>query len=68
MCGNADAASTIVYGSLEQVAREARQCIRDAAAGGGYFLTTSNYIYRGIPPVNSIALSKTGKKYGRYSY
>jgi len=68
LCGNVDAASTMVYGSPEQVAEEARRCIRDAAAGGGYFLTTSNCIYRGIPPVNSIALSKTGKKYGRYSY
>jgi len=68
LCGNVDAASTMVYGSPEQVAEEARRCIRDAAAGGGYFLTTSNCIYRGIPPVNSITLSKTGKKYGRYPY
>jgi uroporphyrinogen decarboxylase len=66
LCGNVDAASTMVYGSPEQVAEEARRCIRDAAAGGGYFLTTSNCIYRGIPPINSITLSQVGKKYGRY--
>jgi len=66
LCGNVDAASTMVYGSPKQVAEEARRCIRDAAAGGGYFLTTSNCIYRGIPPINSLTLSKVGKKYGRY--
>jgi len=67
LCGNVDAASTMVYGSPEDVAREARQCIRDGAAGGGYFLTTSNCIYYGVPPINSITLSEIGKKYGRYS-
>ena len=44
LCGNVDAASTMVYGSPKQVAEEARRCIRDAAAGGGYFLTTNNCI------------------------
>mgnify|MGYP000294710635 CR=1 FL=1 len=68
LCGNVDASSTMVYKGPKEVAEEAKQCIRDAAHGGGYFLTTSNCIYRGIPPVNSVTLSKTGKKYGRYSY
>jgi len=67
LCGNVDAASTMVYGSPKQVAEEARRCIRDAAAGGGYFLTTSNCIYKGIPPINSITLSEVGRKYGRYN-
>jgi len=66
LCGNVDAASTMVYGSPGQVAEEARRCIRDGAPGGGFFLTTSNCIYRGIPPINSLTLSKIGKKYGRY--
>ncbi len=67
LCGNVDAATTMAYGTPEQVAEEARQCIRDAAPGGGYFLTTSNCIYKGIPPVNAVTLSKTGQKYGRYA-
>ena len=66
LCGNVDAATTMAYGTPEQVAEEAKQCIRDAAPGGGYFLTTSNCIYKGIPPVNAVTLSKTGEKYGRY--
>lgn len=66
LCGNVDAATTMAYGTPEQVAQEAKQCIRDAAPGGGYFLTTSNCIYKGIPPVNTITLSETGRKYGIY--
>jgi uroporphyrinogen decarboxylase len=66
LCGNVDAATTMVSGNPEQVAKEARQCIRDAAAGGGYFLTTSNCIYKAIPLENTLALAESGKKYGRY--
>jgi uroporphyrinogen decarboxylase len=66
ICGNVDAATTMAYGTPEQVMEEARQCIRDAAPGGGYFLTTSNCIYRGVPPINAITLSEVGKKHGRY--
>ena len=66
LCGNVDAATTMAYGSPEQVAEEASQCLRDAASGGGYFLTTSNYIYKGIPPINAMTVAKVGRKYGRY--
>lgn len=66
LCGNVDAATTMAYGSPDQVANEARKCIRDGAPSGGYFLTTSNCIYKGIPPANAIALARVGEKYGRY--
>ncbi|MEM2849804.1 MAG: uroporphyrinogen decarboxylase family protein [Candidatus Bathyarchaeia archaeon] len=66
LCGNVDAADTLFLGSPEDVANEARSCIRDAAYGGGYFLTSSNCIYRGVPINNTLALIKTGLKYGRY--
>jgi uroporphyrinogen decarboxylase len=68
ICGNVDAATTMAYGTPEQVLEEAKQCIRDAALGGGYFLTTSNCIYKGVPPTNAVILSKTGQKYGRYPF
>ena len=68
VCGNVDAATTMAYGTPEQVAKEARQCIRDAAYGGGFFLTTSNCIYKGVPPINAVTLSETGQKYGRYPF
>ncbi|MBS7614267.1 hypothetical protein KEJ18_00785 [Candidatus Bathyarchaeota archaeon] len=66
VCGNVDAATTMAYGTPLQVVEEAKQCIRDAAPGGGFFLTTSNCIYKGVPPTNAIILSETGQKYGRY--
>jgi len=68
VCGNVDAATTMAYGTPEQVVKEARQCIRDAAYGGGFFLTTSNCIYKGVPPINAVTLSETGQKYGRYPF
>ena len=66
LCGNVDAASTLFLGLPEDVANEAKNCIRDAAYGGGYFLTSSNCIYRGVPIENTLMLVKTGLKYGRY--
>ena len=66
LCGNVDAATTMAYGTPEEVAKEARQCIRDAASGGGYFLTTSNCIYKGVPPINALTLARVGRKYGTY--
>jgi uroporphyrinogen decarboxylase len=66
LCGNVDAATTMAYGTPKQVAEEAKQCMRDAASGGGFFLTTSNCIYKGVPPINAVTLSETGQKYGRY--
>ncbi len=66
LCGNVDAAGTLFLGSPEDVANEAKNCIRDAAYGGGYFLTSSNCIYRGVPIENTLALVKTGLKYGCY--
>ncbi len=68
VCGNVDAATTMAYGTPEQVAKEAKQCIRDAAHGGGFFLTTSNCIYKGVPPINAVTLSETGQKYGKYPF
>jgi len=66
LCGNVDAAYTMAYGTPHQVEEEAKKCIRNAAEGGGYILTTSNCIYKGIPPINALTLVKACKKYGRY--
>lgn len=66
LCGNVDAAGTLYMGSPREVASEARNCVEEAAYGGGFFLTSSNCIYRGIPLENTLALVKTGLKYGRY--
>lgn len=67
LCGNVDAATVLAYGSPEDVIREARCCIEEGARGGGYFLTSSNCIYRGVPPANALALSNTGIRYGKYA-
>jgi len=66
LCGNVDAATLLAYGSSEDVIREARRCVDEGAPGGGYFLTSSNCIYRAVPVANALALAKTGREYGRY--
>jgi len=66
LCGNVDAASLLSYGSSDEVARAARDCIDEGAPGGGYFLTSSNCIYRAVPVANALALAKTGREHGRY--
>jgi uroporphyrinogen decarboxylase len=66
LCGNVDAASLLAYGSADEVARAARNCIQEGAPGGGYFLTSSNCIYRAVPVANALALARVGREYGRY--
>jgi uroporphyrinogen decarboxylase len=68
LCGNVDAAALLAYGSEGDVIREARRCIDEGAPGGGYFLTSSNCIYRAVPVANALALAKTGREYGRYRH
>ncbi|MGQ9515067.1 MAG: uroporphyrinogen decarboxylase family protein [Thermoproteota archaeon] len=67
LCGNVDAATVLAYGSPADVVREARSCIREGAHGEGYFLTSSNCIYRGVPLANALALCDTGIRYGKYT-
>jgi len=66
LCGNVDAAALLAYGSPEEVSREARRCVDEGAPGGGYFLTSSNCIYRAVPVANALALAQTGREYGGY--
>lgn len=56
----------MAYGTADEVVREARRCVDEGAPGGGYFLTSSNCIYRAVPISNVLALAKTGREYGRY--
>jgi len=47
LLGNVDCARTLVFGSPEEIEAEVRECIRVAAPGGGYVLSSSNCIHRG---------------------
>lgn len=66
LIGNVDCARTLVYGSKEDIYKEVEKCIKDAAEGGGYILSSSNSIHWNVPSRNLIYMVEAGRKYGKY--
>jgi uroporphyrinogen decarboxylase len=56
----------MVTGTPEDVEREALECLRIAAPGGGYILATDHSLHDDIPTDNIRAYIEAAKKYGRY--
>ena len=67
LCGNVDCGITLVYGPKQRIINEVKQCIKDAAEGGGYMLSSSNSIHFGVPPTNYEIMVNAGRKYGIYT-
>jgi len=53
-------------GTLEDVERDVRRCIRIFAPGGGYILTPANHLQNDVPPENVVHLYESCRKHGRY--
>jgi uroporphyrinogen-III decarboxylase len=66
LIGNVDCARTLVSGTKEEIENEVRDCIRKAAKGAGYILTSSNSIHYNIPAKNFLFMVEAARKYGRY--
>ncbi|NVM04507.1 MAG: hypothetical protein HWN67_19445 [Candidatus Helarchaeota archaeon] len=66
ICGNVDCGITLMYGPKQRIINEVKQCIKDAAEGGGYMLSSSNSIHYGIPIKNFQIMLDAGRKYGVY--
>lgn len=64
--GNVDCANTLVFGTPEETIEETKNCIRIAAPGGGYILSSSNSIHSSVKPENYLAMLDAVKKYGTY--
>ncbi len=64
--GNINNKTTMVNGTPEDVEREALECLKIAAPGGGYILATDHSIHDDIPNENVHAYIETVKKYGTY--
>ena len=58
---------TLLHGTLEQVVAEAKQCIENGAANGGYMLGSGDDIPQAAPRENIAALVDTAKLFGTYS-
>ena len=66
LVGNIDCGELLSHGTVEQVEAAVKQCIADAAPGGGYMLSSSNSIHSSVKPENYVAMVRAGHEYGRY--
>ena len=64
--GNINNKTTMVFGTPEDVKREALECLRIAAPGGGYVLATDHSLHDDIPLANIRAYIETAKEHGSY--
>ena len=66
LLGNVDCGHLLVNGTVDEIAKETRRCIRHVAPGGGYVLSSSNSIHGAIPTANFLAMLETARKFGEY--
>ncbi len=64
--GNVNCETALVNGTEQEVEEEVRDCIRKAATGGGYILSSSNTIHSGVRPENYRAMLRALREYGKY--
>ena len=62
--GNVDCSETLTFGSVDDVIKETRQCLKDAKPGTGYILSSSNSIHSGVKPENYKAMVDTLLEFG----
>lgn len=66
LMGNLHTTEVMLRGSRQTVVEAARRAIDDAAAGGGFILSTGDQCGRDTPDDNLRALIETAREYGRY--
>ncbi|UCD57040.1 MAG: hypothetical protein JSV16_14690 [Candidatus Hydrogenedentota bacterium] len=66
LLGNIDCGHLLTNGTRDDIVKAVRRCIRDAAPGGGYVLSSSNSIYAGIPTENFLTMVQAAREYGEY--
>ena len=64
--GNLHTTDVMLRGSVAAVVAASRQAIDDAAAGGGFILSTGDQCGRDTPDENLTAMVATARTYGRY--
>lgn len=64
--GNIDCGNLLCLGSRQEIIQAVRECIRDAAPGGGFVLTSANSITGKVPPENYAAMLRAGRRFGQY--
>jgi len=65
LCGNVHC-GILHNGTVEQVVEDSKRALREGMPGGGFFFTTSNTPFVGMPLENYLAMLETRSKFGRY--
>ena len=66
LMGNVNCATTLNYGTVEEVRQETEEVIRKAGVGGGLIVSSSNSIHRAVRPENYVEMVRTIREYGKY--
>jgi uroporphyrinogen decarboxylase len=66
LIGNVDVTYVLPLGTIEETINEVKRCIKDAANGGGYILSSSNSIHNSVKIENFMTMINAAKKYGKY--
>jgi uroporphyrinogen decarboxylase len=60
------AVDTLCRKTKEEVVQETKECLKHAAPGGGYILSSSNSWFADAKLQNCLAMVETARKYGKY--
>ena len=66
LMGNVNCATTLSFGTVEEVRQETKKVIRKAGIGGGLIVSSSNSIHSAVKPENYLEMVRSVKEYGRY--
>lgn len=66
LMGNLHTIDIMLNGSVDEVEREAKKAIDDAAGGGGFILSTGDQCPRQTPYENIFKMVEVAKTYGKY--
>lgn len=65
LCGNVHC-GMLHNGTVEQVVADSERALRDGMPGGGFFFTSSNTPFIGMPLENYLAMLEVRHRFGRY--
>ncbi len=66
LIGNVAASDTLSYGTIKETIALTKQCLKDAAEGGGYILAPGSDVITSVKPQNILAMIQTANQYGLY--
>ncbi|MGQ9623697.1 MAG: uroporphyrinogen decarboxylase family protein, partial [Candidatus Caldatribacteriaceae bacterium] len=66
LMGNIDTRQVLPFGRPEDVEREVKRIIKQAAQGGGLIVSSANMFTADVPTENLFAVYRSVRKYGKY--